>query len=116
MLFATTLRRAALIAVAALAIGGVGCGDAPSKGDCQKLLEHLVDLEVAAGGGKALAAGDDPADKARAAEIDKQKKQMAAAAGDKFIDACANKTPKSVVECSLRARSLEDVAKCDQEK
>ena len=116
MLFATTLRRAALIAAAALAIAGAGCGDAPSKDDCQKLLDHLVDLEVAAGGGKALAAGDEAADKARAGEIDKQKKQIAAAAGDKFLDVCVHKTPKSVVECSLRARSLDEVAKCDQGK
>jgi hypothetical protein len=107
MLFATTLRRGVLLAATALAFG-VGCGDAPSKGDCETLLAHLVDLEVAAGGGKAAAAAPEVGK-----ALDDQKKQIVTAATDKFMEACVHKTPKSVVECSKRARSLEEVAKCD---
>jgi hypothetical protein len=118
MLFAMPLRRVARsLAPLALVAGlATGCGDAPSKDDCEKLLEHLVELEVSAGGAKPPTEGDQAAIDAARAELAKQKKAIVDAASAKFIEACADKTPKAVVTCSLAAKSLEDVAKCDQGK
>jgi hypothetical protein len=99
---------AALLLGAALALAG-GCGDTPSKSDCEKLLEHLIELEMRAGGGDG-----DLTDEMKAA-LDKQKKQVVEfAAGQKFVETCTRKTPKAVVECGLTARSTADLAACDE--
>ena len=109
-MFARMPRRAARALAVVAMIVAAGCSSGPSTDQCQKLLEHLIDLEVAAGGGKAAATDEAKAEQA------KQKKQIAAGAATKFDEACVHKTPKDVVECALAARTLEDVAKCDQSK
>ena len=108
-MFARMPRRARALAVVAMIVAA-GCSSGPSKDQCQKLVEHLIDLEVAAGGGKAATTDEAKAEQA------KQKKAIAAGAAAKFDEACLHKTPKHVVECALEARTLEDVAKCDQVK
>ena len=45
MLRASLLSALALFLVA----GAAGCGNAPGKGDCEEVLEHLEELEAAAG-------------------------------------------------------------------
>jgi hypothetical protein len=122
MLFATTLRRAArsiapvamMSALLLSAALGAGCSNAPSEGDCRKLLEHLVDLEVSAGGARPPADGDAAAIEAAKTELAKQKKAIADGASSKFLEACVDKTPRAVVSCSLAAKTLADVAKCDE--
>jgi hypothetical protein len=109
-MFARMPRRAARALAVVVMIVAVGCGSGPSKDQCEKLLQHLIDLEVAAAGGKAAATDEAKAEQA------KQKKAIAAGAAAKFDEACVQKTPKHVVECALAARTLEDVAKCDQAK
>jgi hypothetical protein len=85
------------------------CGDAPSKSDCEKLLDHLIELQAKAGGG-----GGELSAEAKDA-LEKQKKQVIEfAAGQKFIETCTQKTPKKVVECGLGAKDLEAVAACDE--
>jgi len=87
------------------------CGDEPSKADCEKLLAHLIELQAKAGGGDAELSA--PAKEA----LEKQKKQVVEfAAGQKFIETCTEKTPKKVVKCGLGAKSLEDLADCDEGK
>ena len=87
------------------------CGNAPSKDDCTKLLDHLIDLEIKAGGGD----GDLSAD--MKADLQKQRQQVTDfASGQKFIETCTQKTPKKVVDCGLAARTLDDAAKCDEAK
>jgi hypothetical protein len=118
MPFVTTLRSiarsfASCVAPLALIAGLAACGDAPSEGDCQKLLEHLVELEVSAGGAKPPTEGDQAATDTARAELTKQKKAIVDGASAKFLEACVDKTPKSVVTCSLAAKTLDDVAKCD---
>jgi len=98
--------------LASAAVFGLGaCGNAPSKDDCQKLLDHLIDLEVkASGGGSDLTPEmKSDLDKQRAAVIDY-------AQGQKFIETCTQKTPKKVIDCALDAKSEDDVAKCDEGK
>jgi hypothetical protein len=87
------------------------CSDAPSKADCEKLLDHLIELQARAGGGS----GEMSAEAKDA--LDKQKKQVIEfAAGQKFIETCTQKTPKKVVECGLGAKDLDAVAACDDGK
>jgi hypothetical protein len=97
----------------ALIAGLAACGDAPSEGDCQKLLAHLVELEVSAGGARPPTEGDQAAVDTARAELAKQKKAIVDGASARFLEACVDKTPKSVVSCSLAAKTLDDVAKCD---
>jgi hypothetical protein len=85
-----------------------GCSDAPSKDQCEKLLDHLIELEMKAGGTDAELTPEMKDDLA------KQKTQVVDfAVGQKFIETCTDKTPKKVVECGLAAKSAEDLAKCD---
>lgn len=78
------------------------CGNAPSKGDCEKLLEHLVELEAAAGG----AAVADP--KAAKGELDQQKKKVRESVG---LDFCLKELSKDQLECGLKAKSLDELDK-----
>ncbi len=102
---------AALFAAASLA--ATACADAPSKEQCTQLLDHLIDLEVKAGGSDGTLTDEMKADLA------KQKQAIADFAqgeGKNFMHTCTTKTPKSVVECGLTAKSKEDVARCDERK
>ena len=83
------------------------CKDAPSKSECEQLLAHLVALESAATGDKPSAADKAASEKQQAAVRDY-------ATGLKFIDTCTRGTPKSVVKCGLAAKTMDEVAKCDQ--
>ena len=101
-----TLPAALLAGVLAVASA---CSDAPSKSDCEKLLDHMIEIQAKAGGG-----GGEMSDEAKAA-LEKQRKAVVEfAAGQKFIETCTEKTPKKVVECGLAARDLEAIAACDE--
>lgn len=93
----------ALIAVSLLA----ACGDTPSKSDCQKLLDHVVDLELKAGGGDAV-------HKDVAAELDDQKKRVMDYVGKDFLDTCIDDLPKSQLECGLKAKTMAQLFECDK--
>jgi hypothetical protein len=97
----------ALLLCAVLASAGA-CSDAPSKADCEKLLDHLIELEIKQGGG-----GGDLSDDMKS-DLDKQRTQVKDfATGQKFIETCTAKTPKSVVECGLGAKDTCDLQACD---
>jgi Flp pilus assembly protein TadD len=82
------------------------CADTPSKGQCDQLLAHIIDLEATAGGVKG--AKDD---------VEKQKASVKEyAIGQKFIEACTRDTPKKVVACGLAAKNMDEIAACDGAK
>lgn len=93
------------IAFAAVAATTVACGDAPSKADCEKLLDHVIDLETQAAGATT------PEMKA---DLDKQKKAVADSMRTEFMETCLDKLPRSQVSCGLKAKTLDDLAGCDQ--
>jgi hypothetical protein len=102
------MRSASLLLCSVLALGA--CGNAPSKSDCEKLLDHLIDIEMKAGG-----TGEVSEDMKK--DLEKQRAAVREfAAGQKFIETCTEKTPKKVVECGLSAKTADDVAKCDDGK
>ena len=97
-------RLAAALLALPLALAATACSSKPSKGDCEKLVRHLVDLEAAESGGAAV-----PADKKP--DADAQKKKVYDAVG---LDYCMNDLSVDQVQCGLKARSLEDLARtCD---
>jgi hypothetical protein len=101
----TTLLLGCVLAVTA------ACGDAASKGDCEKLLEHLIDIETKEGG-----SGGDLSEDMKAA-LTKQKAAVKEyASGQRFIETCSQKTPKKVVSCGLSATDKAELAKCDGAK
>jgi tetratricopeptide (TPR) repeat protein len=98
------------------ALATAACSDGPSKADCEKLLEHLINLEAGSGG---AAGGADKATKeqldALKAELDKQKLAIKEyAVGQKFLQTCTQKTPRKVVACGLEAKNADELAACDK--
>ena len=95
--------RSSLLAFLLLA----ACSSAPSSDQCSKALDHLVELEIQASGGSKGLSDEMKAD------LQKQKAQISDNYRQQFMDACVKKTPKSIVECTTSAQSLDDVSKCD---
>ncbi|MEJ7598781.1 MAG: hypothetical protein WKG01_12810 [Kofleriaceae bacterium] len=87
----------------------VGCGKGPSRDQCTKLLDHLVDLEFKKAGASATA-------DAQKAELAKQKQAVVTNKTKDFVAACVDRTAKDRVECALQATDLDGVAKCDDTK
>lgn len=93
--------------LALLVVVAAACSNAPSQEQCESLLGHLIDLELAKGGGKNVT----PEMKA---DLEKQKKQIADYTREKFMDACTKKTAKAVVDCGAHARDDKELAACDE--
>jgi len=102
-----TIATSSMFAVFFLLLFSAGCGDKPSQGDCQKLLDHLIDVEVSSAGTDELTAD-------MQADLDKQKQGIREHIKSQFMTQCMDKTPGSFVKCGLKARSLEELAKCDK--
>ena len=94
-------------AVLAIAVSAAACSNAPSQDQCEALMGHLIDLELARGGGKNVT----PEMKA---DLDKQKKAIADYTRDKFMEACMKKTAKKVVDCGAGAKDEKELAACDE--
>jgi len=108
-----SLRRFAASALG-LALGaglvlGTGCGNAPSEDQCNRLLDHLIELEAQKGGGKSVT------DQMKADQA-KQKKQIVDYVHEKYMDECRNKIPKAGIECAIAAKDDAARAKCDEAK
>jgi hypothetical protein len=95
-----------LFLMAGLALGGA-CSNAPSKGDCEKLRDKLIDLEFASMGAKA-------ADSKGREALAKQKQETSDGVAERFIAACTKKTPKALIDCALEAPTLAAVQECDE--
>jgi hypothetical protein len=96
-----------LAAAYALATGA--CSQAPSTEQCSKLLEHVIDLEIAGGSGATKLTDDMKKD----LEIQRKKVVDYATQQKVFMETCTKKTPRRVVECGLKAKNDDDLAKCD---
>ena len=103
MISSSPMRLLAAVLLAVVA----ACGNAPSQDQCESLMGHLIDLELAKGGGKNVT----PEMKA---DLEKQKKSVADYTRDKFMEACTKKTAKSVVECGSRAQNEKELTACDE--
>ncbi len=105
-------RFGSIVAATALALMlsvSTGCKNAASSDQCAKSLTNILDIEFATAGAKA-----DTAE--LKAEIAKQKKAATDAKTGEFMDACQNKTPKNIVECTIAAKTAEQLAACDETK
>lgn len=87
----------------------VGCSDTPPPAQCEKLLDHLVELQLQeAGQSKEMP----PAMKDA---LKKQKKEVAAYVREKFIAQCTEELPAAFVECALGARTTAEYADCSKQ-
>ncbi len=98
------LRAICLSLLAALA---VACGDSASKGDCEKLLDHMVKLETRAGGGEGLS-GD------QAKDLEAQQKELKETLRKDFMAQCTKRTPGSFVDCALDKKAISELSDCDR--
>lgn len=96
----------AIVSIAAIGVAA-GCTEKPSTADCQKLMNHVVDMELEAGGASALG-GD------LAADVAEQKKKLIDYVRTDFIDTCEKNLPASQVKCGLKAKSMAQLADCDK--
>lgn len=92
------------IVAIAVAWLGFGCSNAPSKSDCEKLLDKTVTLELTAAG----ASTEDPA-------FAQQKAKLIETAGEEFVEQCVDDLPRSRVACALKAQSKPDLLACDED-
>ena len=91
--------------LSSLALGGLAwaasaCSEAPADGDCDKLLLHLVELEVNAG------PASQP-DKVR------HKASLAEESRAQFVERCNSKLKATQVACGLKATTSEELDACD---
>lgn len=98
------LRAICLTLLAALA---VACGDSASKGDCDKLLDHMIKLETRAGGGEGTT-GD------LAKDLEGQQKELKESLRKDFMEQCTERTPGSFVDCALDKKNISELADCDR--
>lgn len=90
----------AALALAALSFSTSACSEAPQAGDCERLLMHLVDVEVNSGS----------ADKDKQA---KHKVDLSNGARESFVERCNNDLKASQVTCALKAGSSKELDDCD---
>jgi hypothetical protein len=89
----------------ALGMATASCSDTPSPERCEKLLDHVVELQLQeAGQGKDLPAAMKDAVKG-------QKGEVAAYVRDSFMAQCA-KLPNSFVDCAVAAKTTAEYADC----
>lgn len=93
------MRALFLAAVLSLA----ACADAPSADQCQKLRDHLIELQAKEAGGK-------PVTDEERAEMDAFAKKA------KYMETCTDRTTRKLVECALAATSIEEARACDEGK
>jgi hypothetical protein len=83
-----------------LALGASACSEVPADGDCEKLLLHLVDVEVNSG-------------TASEADRAKHKTRLTEETREAFVERCNNDLKASQVTCSLKAKTAEEIEACD---
>jgi hypothetical protein len=77
------------------------CSNAPSKEQCEKLLNHSIDLELR---DSATALPD------RAAQV----KSLTDMARDEFMRQCLDEMPQPRVACALKAATKDELLSCDE--
>lgn len=93
-----SLLRAALLASFVLA--PAACSNAPASGDCEKLFQHLVEVEHTLS-------------KASETQRAERAKRVQDNIGAKFVARCNQDLPGDQVACALKATTREAIGKCD---
>lgn len=88
------------LALAGLTLGGSACSQAPAEGDCDKLLTHLVEIEVNSG-------------LASEAERAQHKLDLVDGSRANFIKRCNEELKAKQVTCTLKAKTSEEIEACD---
>ncbi len=84
----------------------MGCPNAPSKTQCEQLLNNVIDIQIKAAG------ANTPETKA---DLDKQKKKLKDAMQKEFMKDCLENLPKDQVECGIKVKSMDDLkTKCEK--
>lgn len=89
-----------------------GCNKGAGEDQCKKLMEHMLDLEIARSGAKGSGAEALPPE-----VTEKNAKQKTAALELKsaeFVTLCNEKIDKKRIECALAAKDFEALEKCDK--
>ena len=96
-----------LILVIMMALAAGGCADRVdsgerSRGECEQLRAHVVDLQLGAVGGKL-----------DADELARHRANLEASMGEPYIDRCAEERSTAYVSCANPATSLGELRACD---
>jgi hypothetical protein len=96
------------LSLALLSLVTTACRDAPTQAQCEQLLDHVIDLELAQASAGSAAAPS-------AEELATQRQEFRAFTGKDFIAQCTNDLPARRVTCGLAARTKADQLACDDE-
>lgn len=99
------IRSLVLIGVLA-GFGLAGCGDKPSKKDCEQLLTHMYDMDVKESGATKVT-------DSQKKSVDKQIKEVKKELRKSFMKQCMDRTPKKWIKCALKAKNKEEISRCE---
>jgi hypothetical protein len=90
----------AALALAGMTLSTAACSKAPAAGDCDKLLTHIVEIEVNTG---------------LASEPDRAQHKLDLVDGSRahFVKRCNEELKAKQVTCSLKAKTSEEIEACD---
>ena len=86
----------------------LACSDQPSKSQCEKLLNHYLELEIV----EAKPAGK--LKKAQRKQLEAQKKSLKAYLHKRFINVCTDQLSQDFVSCALKTRDKRALTNCGQ--
>jgi len=86
-----------------LTLSLTACGKKLDKDQCQKLVDHAVDLAIKQQGGDSI-----PAD------VLKQAKAAAASQLGPMLEQCQKELTQGQYDCAMKATSMADIEKCDE--
>ncbi len=89
--------------LACLLLALVGCTEGPTDDQCNKLRDHLIDLQAKEAGGTALTPAQVEDAHTHATKV-------------RFMPTCTDKTTKKLVECALAATTTDEARACDESK
>jgi hypothetical protein len=94
-------------ATLALTLGLGACATAPTGEECDRLLAHVIELEV---GGTGPSTATPEAGAAREA----QKRKAVGLVGEDVRAFCRDELSREQLECGLAARAAADLERCDE--
>jgi len=95
------MRALCLSAVLGLLTLGAGCSNPPSSDQCQRLRDHLLELQL-------KEAGHAPLTPEQEAEFAAYAKRV------KYNTVCTERATRALVECALAATSTDEARACDE--
>ena len=91
-----------------LCAAAVGCGEAPTADQCQKLYEHTLNLHL-----KGVGVKLGKLDPGQSKDIAEQRKRLKDWIGKDFLTYCEQDLPLEGYRCGMKAKTTQQLEACD---